>query len=61
MFRHNNNLKRSDEELYRLMRKGSREAFAELYDRRAQALYRYALHSSGSPETAEEVTHEVFM
>ena len=43
------------------MRKGHREAFAELYERRAPALYRYALHGSGSPELAEEVAHEVFI
>ena len=45
----------SDEELYRLMRKGSQEAFAALYQRREPALYRYALHISGSTAVAEEV------
>jgi RNA polymerase sigma-70 factor (ECF subfamily) len=52
---------RSDEELYRLMKKGDREAFGELYERRGPALRRYALHMSGSPEAAEEVAHEVFI
>jgi RNA polymerase sigma-70 factor, ECF subfamily len=52
---------RSDEQLYRLMRKGDREAFAELYERRSPALYRYALHMSGSSIVAEEVAHEVFV
>src|SRR5271166_5496712 len=51
----------SDEELYRRMRKGSQQAFAELYSRHEPALYRYALHMSGSRPTAEEVTHEVFV
>ena len=51
----------SDEELYRLMRLGHRDAFAELYERHEPALYRYALHSSGSPSVAEEVAHEVFL
>ena len=51
----------SDEELYRLMRKGSQDAFAELYERREPALYRFALHMSGSPAVAEEVSHEVFL
>jgi len=51
----------SDEELYRLMRKGSQEAFARLYERREPALYRFALHMSGSPAVAEEVSHEVFV
>jgi RNA polymerase sigma-70 factor (ECF subfamily) len=54
-------MKRSDEELYRSMRKGSREAFAELYERREPGLYRYALHASGSAAIAEEVAHEVFV
>jgi RNA polymerase sigma-70 factor (ECF subfamily) len=51
----------SDEELYRLMRIGNQEAFAELYERREPALYRFALHMSGSPTVAEEVSHEVFV
>lgn len=51
----------SDEELYRRMRKGDRDAFATLYERRSPALYRYALHMSGSSVTAEEVAHEVFV
>jgi RNA polymerase sigma-70 factor, ECF subfamily len=51
----------SDEELYRLMKKGSQDAFAQLYDRRHPALYRFALHMSGSPTVAEEVSHEVFV
>lgn len=54
-------MQRSDAELYRLMRKGNRDAFAELYERRAPALRRYSLHSSGSYAVAEEVTHEVFL
>lgn len=52
---------RSDEELYRLMRKGNQDAFAHLYARRAPALRRYALHTSGSPTVAEEVAQEVFL
>jgi RNA polymerase sigma-70 factor (ECF subfamily) len=51
----------SDEELYRLMRIGKQEAFAELYERREPALYRFALHMSGSATVAEEVSHEVFV
>ena len=50
-----------DEELYRLMRKGNQGAFAQLYERREPALYRFALHMSGSPTVAEEVAHEVFV
>ncbi len=51
----------TDEELYRQMRKGNRRALAELYQRREPALYRYALHMSGSRQIAEEVAHEVFL
>jgi RNA polymerase sigma-70 factor (ECF subfamily) len=54
-------MQRSDEELYRLMKGGDREAFGELYERRAPALRRYALHMSGSAAAAEEVSHEVFV
>jgi RNA polymerase sigma-70 factor (ECF subfamily) len=54
-------MQRSDEELYRLMKSGDREAFGELYERRGPALRRYALHMSGSAAVAEEVTHEVFI
>jgi RNA polymerase sigma-70 factor (ECF subfamily) len=54
-------MQRSDEELYRLMKSGDREAFGELYERRGPALRRYALHMSGSPSVAEEVSHEVFV
>src|ERR1700676_2464645 len=51
----------NDEELYRQMRKGSQRAFTALYERRAPALYRYALHMSGSRLVAEEVAQEVFL
>jgi len=54
-------MQRSDEELYRLMKSGDREAFGELYERRGPALRRYALHMSGSAAVAEEVSHEVFV
>jgi len=45
----------SDEELYRLMRKGNQLAFAQLYERRQPAIYRYALHMSGSRAAGEEI------
>jgi len=54
-------IQRSDEELYKLMKGGDRDAFGELYERRGPALRRYALHMSGSPSAAEEVAHEVFV
>jgi RNA polymerase sigma-70 factor (ECF subfamily) len=52
---------KSDEQLYRLMKKGDAKAFAELYERREPALYRYALHMTGSAPAAEEVAQEVFV
>ena len=51
----------TDEELYGRMKKGDAQAFAELYERREPALYRYALHMSGSVTAAEEVAQEVFV
>jgi RNA polymerase sigma-70 factor (ECF subfamily) len=54
-------MQQSDEELYRLMRAGNQDAFGRLYERREPALYRFALHMSGSPPVAEEVAHEVFV
>jgi len=51
----------SDEELYRLMRKGNQLAFAQLYERRQPAIYRYALHMSGSRAAGEEIANEVFV
>ena len=50
-----------DEDLLRMMMAGDEDAFATLYRRRQGAIYRFALHMSGSPEVAEDVTQEVFM
>jgi len=52
---------KSDEQLYQLMKKGDSQAFADLYERREPALYRYALHMTGSTAAAEEVAQEVFV
>ena len=54
-------MNKSDEQLYKLMKKGDAGAFAELYERREPALYRYALHMTGSASAAEEVAQEVFV
>ena len=40
---------------------GDQEALATLYRRRQGSIYRFALHMSGSPALAEDVTQEVFM
>jgi RNA polymerase sigma-70 factor (ECF subfamily) len=51
----------SDEELVARIARGDREAFAALYRRRRSDVYRFALHFSGSPPVAEDVTHDVFI
>jgi RNA polymerase sigma-70 factor (ECF subfamily) len=50
-----------DADLLRLAAAGDEEAFSTFFRRRYQSVYRFALHMSGSPATAEEVTQEVFM
>jgi len=57
----NARMQRSDEELYRLMKKGDSSAFAELYDRREPGLFRYALHMTGCAAAAQEIAHDVFL
>ena len=51
----------SDDELLLLIRNGDEQAFLALYRRRQAALYRFALHMSGSASVAEDVTQEVFL
>lgn len=51
----------SDDDLWLRMRAGDEEAFTTLYRRRQAGVYRFALHMSGSPSVAEEVTQEVFL
>ncbi|MEX2262460.1 MAG: RNA polymerase sigma factor [Bryobacteraceae bacterium] len=51
----------SDESLLQRMRKGDEDAFTVLYRRHRGAVYRFALHMSGSAAVAEEVAQEVFM
>ena len=51
----------SDGDLLRLMKAGNEDAFLTLYRRRQGGIYRFALHMSGDPDVAEEVTQEVFM
>jgi len=50
-----------DDGLLRLIAAGNQEAFLTLYRRHQGAIYRFALHMSGNPSVAEEVTQEVFM
>jgi RNA polymerase sigma-70 factor, ECF subfamily len=51
----------SDDELLLGLRSGDEEAFSALYRRRQGAIYRFALHMSGSATVAEDVTQEVFL
>ena len=51
----------SDDALLRRMLAGDENAFTDLYRRRHPAIYRFALHMSGNPAMAEDVTQEVFM
>jgi RNA polymerase sigma-70 factor (ECF subfamily) len=51
----------ADYDLLRRMRAGEEEAFLALYRRSQGPIYRFALHMSGSPSIAEDVTQEVFL
>jgi RNA polymerase sigma-70 factor (ECF subfamily) len=51
----------TDDELLFRIQSGDEEAFVSLYRRRQAALYRFALHMSGSLTVAEDVTQEVFL
>lgn len=51
----------SDGDLLERCKKGDENAFLILYRRHQGPVFRFALHMSGSRDTAEEVTQEVFM
>ena len=55
------NLPETDDELLMRMRSGDEQAFVALYRRRQAAIYRFALHMSGSATVAEDATQEVFL
>src|SRR6202049_1653513 len=50
-----------DEELLKRSAKGDEEAFAALYRRHADVLYRFAFPMTGSSWGAEEIVQDVFM
>jgi RNA polymerase sigma-70 factor, ECF subfamily len=50
-----------DEALVAGVARGDVDAFAALYRRHQGLVYRFALHLTGSPATAEDVTHEAFL
>src|SRR5579863_9756709 len=51
----------TDDELLFRLRNGDEQAFAALYRRRQGSIYRFALHMSGAPSVAEDITQEVFL
>jgi RNA polymerase sigma-70 factor (ECF subfamily) len=51
----------TDPELLRLMLDGDEESFALLYKRRHGGIYRFVLQMCGSPQIAEDITHDVFL
>jgi RNA polymerase sigma-70 factor, ECF subfamily len=51
----------TDEGLLAQIIAGNEEAFVQLYRRKQASIYRFALHMSGNPAIAEDVTQEVFM
>lgn len=51
----------TDDELLARLRRGDEAAFVALYRRRQGAIYRFAMHMSGSATTAEDITQEVFL
>ena len=55
------NVQIEDQTLLRRMLSGDEEAFAALFRRHQQEVYRFALHMCGSHAVAEDVTQEVFL
>jgi RNA polymerase sigma-70 factor, ECF subfamily len=57
----NRALELTDDGLFRRILAGDEEAFTLLYRRKHPAIYRFALHMTGNPAVAEDVTQEAFM
>lgn len=51
----------TDDDLLARVAAGEAEAFAALFRRRQAGVYRFALHMTGLPAVAEDVTQEVFL
>jgi RNA polymerase sigma-70 factor (ECF subfamily) len=51
----------TDEALMPRIAAGDPAAFSELFRRRQGDVYRFALHMTGCPQTAEDVTQDVFL
>jgi len=54
-------LETRDVELIRRLAAGDDDAFLEFYRRHQGGLYRYAVHMSGSPQSAADVVQETFL
>jgi RNA polymerase sigma-70 factor, ECF subfamily len=54
-------VERRDVELLRRLAAGDDDAFLEFYRRHQGGLYRYAIHMSGSPQSAADVVQETFL
>ncbi|MFF5403712.1 RNA polymerase sigma factor [Streptomyces misionensis] len=54
-------MNKSDNDTRRRVREGDREAFAQLYEDFARAVYNHALRLTGDWSTAEEVMSETFL
>lgn len=52
---------KSDQELVELAQKGDREAFAEIYNRYGEAIYRYLYGHVPYEQDAEDMTADVFL
>ena len=57
----NRSIEPTDEGLLAQIIAGNEDAFVQLYRRKQGGIYRFALHMSGNPAVAEDVTQEVFM
>jgi RNA polymerase sigma-70 factor (ECF subfamily) len=51
----------SDDELMAAVSRGDPAAFAALFGRRKGDVYRFALHMTGSPAAADDITQDVFL
>jgi len=50
-----------EQKLIRAAQQGNQQAFGELYNAYVHDIYRYILYRVGSPETAQDLTAEVFL
>src|SRR6476646_8076637 len=51
----------SDDDLIGRVARGDAQAFALLFRRRQAEVYRFALHMTGTPAAADDVTQDAFM